>query len=79
MNMEITLLTFGVIADIVGKSNLVLNDVAFTDDLKKRLETNFPALKNINYTVAVNKQIISESTELAPNATVALLPPFSGG
>ena len=79
MTMEITVLTFGVITDIIGKSNFVLAGVASTDELKKSLEEKFPRLKNINYTVAVNKQTVTTQTQFENNATVALLPPFSGG
>ena len=77
--MEITVLTFGMITEIVGKTAFVLNGVSSTDDVQQKLEAEFPGLKNINYTVAVNKQMVTTSTQLENNATVALLPPFSGG
>ncbi|GAA4747284.1 MoaD/ThiS family protein [Flavisolibacter ginsenosidimutans] len=76
---EISVLTFGVITEIIGKSNFVVNDIASTEELKKDLEAKFPRLKSIDYTVAVNKQMITSPTQLENNATVALLPPFSGG
>ena len=76
---EITVLSFGAIADIIGKHNFVVNDVASTDELKNKLETEFPRLKTISYTLAVDKKMIMASTPLSNNATVALLPPFSGG
>jgi molybdopterin synthase sulfur carrier subunit len=74
-----TVLTFGVVTDIIGKSNLTLEDVPSTDELTKKLEAEFPRLKTINYAIAVNKQIIKATTSLDSHATVALLPPFSGG
>lgn len=76
---EINILAFGAVADIVGKSSFVLPAPSSTDELKEQLETDYPALKNISYAVAVNKQMVTASTALEPNATVALLPPFSGG
>lgn len=76
---EVNVLTFGAVADIVGKSNLNLSDVSTTDELKEKLENDYPALKNISYAIAVNKQMVTASTAIGPNATVALLPPFSGG
>ena len=76
---EITVLTFGVITEITGKSNFVVNDIASTEELKKDLEAKFPRLKNIDYALAVNKQTIATETVLEAGATVALLPPFSGG
>lgn len=76
---EINVLLFGAVADIVGKSNFVMPTPSSTDELKEQLEADYPALKNISYVVAVNKQMVTASTALEPNATVALLPPFSGG
>lgn len=74
-----TLLTFGVVTDIIGKSCFTVEDVPSTDALKKKLEDQFPGLKTINYAIAVNRQLIKTSTSLDSSATVALLPPFSGG
>ena len=76
---EVNVLLFGAVADIVGKNNLFISGVSTTEDLKEKLETDFPALKKISYAVAVNKQMVSTTTVLEPDATVALLPPFSGG
>ena len=74
-----TVLTFGAVSEIVGKSDLDIDDVQSTDELKEKLETAFPRLKNINYAIAVNKQIVTGATALNAASTVALLPPFSGG
>jgi len=76
---EITVLTFGIITEIIGKSNFVVNDIASTEELKKDLEAKFPRLRNLDYAVAVNKQTITTVTTLEAGSTVALLPPFSGG
>lgn len=79
MAKKITVLAFGAITDIIGKNNFAMANVASTEELKQQLETEFPALKSSRYTVAVNKQTVTTSTPLDDNATVALLPPFSGG
>ena len=76
---EISVLTFGAIADITGKGSFVVNNIASTGELKTQIELQFPALKGIAYAIAVNKQMITTSTALEDGATVALLPPFSGG
>ena len=76
---EITVLAFGAVADIVGKANFVRNDVSSTEELQKKLEAEFPRLKNIRFVIAVNKQLTTTSVPLEGSATVALLPPFSGG
>jgi molybdopterin converting factor small subunit len=77
--MEINLLVFGQIADITGKTMWKIAGVQNTDDLLQKLITDFPALKPLSYSVAVNKVIIRENTLLANEDTVAILPPFSGG
>ena len=76
---ETTVLTFGVITEIIGKSSFAVRDVSSTEELKTKLESAFPRLKTIHYAVAVNKKIISGPTTIAGDATIALLPPFSGG
>lgn len=76
---EINVLLFGAAAEMVGKNNLALTGVSTTVELKEQLETTYPGLKNINYAMAVDKQMISTDTPLETGATVALLPPFSGG
>ena len=77
--MEINLLVFGQLADITGRNSCKIADVPTTDDLLQKMITDFPALKSVSYSIAVNKVIIRENTLLADNDTVAILPPFSGG
>lgn len=77
--MEIKLLFFGQITDIIGVSSLEMKAVNNTDTLQLLLENQFPELQTIAYAIAVNKKIIQENTTLIHNDIVALLPPFSGG
>jgi molybdopterin converting factor small subunit len=74
-----TVLTFGIITEIIGKSSFDIDSVATTAELKEKLETEFPRLRSINYALAVDKQMVTTDAPIAPGATVALLPPFSGG
>ena len=74
-----TVLAFGALADILGKSQLTVDDLPSTQALIEGLQTSFPQLKNMDYAIAVNKQMVTDDTTLPPGATVALLPPFSGG
>jgi len=43
------------------------------------LEEKYPRLKTVQYAIAVNKEVIQQNTILDNDATVAILPPFSGG
>ena len=73
------MLSFGTIADIIGKDSIVVADVSSTSELKQKLEAEFPRLKTMEYAIAVDKQLTTTSILLENHSTVALLPPFSGG
>lgn len=77
--MEINLLSFGQATDITGKDTLKIPDVKNTNELNRFLIKAWPQLKSIRYSIAVNKKIIQENTQLHDQDTVAILPPFSGG
>ena len=77
--MKIKILAFGIIADITGKSEWTIENIQHTDELKKHLENLYPRLKSMKYAIAVNLAITSGNFELTDGATVALMPPFSGG
>lgn len=77
--MKIRILCFGSIADITGKSEIEICDAKSTDEAKSQLENKFPKLREVSYVLAVDKKIISHNSPLNDNATIALLPPFSGG
>ena len=77
--MNVNILVFGQLTEITGNSRFVLNDVTDTDDLVKQLITRYPEFSGAKYVIAVDKEVISGNTLLQQNATVAFLPPFSGG
>lgn len=77
--MKIKILAFGIIADITGKSEWIMENIQEADELKKHLENEYPRLKNMKYAIAVNMLITSGNFEITDGATVALMPPFSGG
>ena len=77
--MEIKILAFGQIADILDKSSLTFSDVKNTDSLIANLTETFPELSSLKYSIAVNQKLVHTNSELNDNDTVALLPPFSGG
>ncbi len=77
--MEVNILLFGQIADMVGTQNLKIHDVGSTEDLKCRLVSVYPILKDVIFSVAVNKVIVHNNTILNEGDVVALMPPYSGG
>lgn len=77
--MQVQLTLFGQLADITGRTEIILHDIPDTDTLLKTLHKLYPALADTKYAVALNKKVIKENTTLTGNSNVALLPPFSGG
>ena len=77
--MNVNIIIFGQLRDITGSSNIAINHIDDTNELRKELELKYPALSNAKYVIAVDKKLVSENTILSDNSTVALLPPFSGG
>ena len=77
--MNINILLFGRLTEILGESKLHMDDVADTHSLSQRLSAQYPGLAQIKYQIAVNQEIIHGNKPLTDGMTVALMPPFSGG
>jgi len=76
---QIKVLTFGAITEITGSKNFLIDGIDSTEGLIHLLEEKYPLLKTVQYAIAVNKEVIQQNTILNNDATVAILPPFSGG
>jgi molybdopterin synthase sulfur carrier subunit len=79
MSNIIYIKAFGMVAEKMGKATMEIENPGNTEALKNQLLEQFPALKSMKFSLAVNKRMVSEDSELGPGAEVALLPPFSGG
>lgn len=80
MNLKINY--FGMIAEktAVNKEELSLENKLLTvEKLNNVLHGKYPALKTINYKIAVNQTLADASLLLNENDEIALLPPFAGG
>jgi molybdopterin synthase sulfur carrier subunit len=77
--MEIEIISFGQIAEFINNQKIDIAGISDTDAFKQYLENQFPALKGMKYKLALNKNIVQENTEITNNATLAIMPPFSGG
>ena len=77
--MQIRIMIFGQLTDIINSSTLTFTDIADTNSLVDELNKLYPALAASKYIMAVNKQTVMANTVLTEGNTVALLPPFSGG
>jgi len=77
--MEVKLICFGRIAEIIENKNMEISGITETDEFKIHIEGLYPALKTMKYKIAVNQELIQQNTPIPNNAIVALMPPFSGG
>lgn len=77
--MEIEIISFGRIAEIVGSQKLAINNIDDTDGLKAYLEEKFPELKALKYKLALDRQLVQDNSRVYHNSVVAIMPPFSGG
>ena len=77
--MQIRIMIFGQLTDIINSNTLTLTDIADTNSLVNELNKLYPALAASKYIMAVNKETVIANTVLNEDSTVALLPPFSGG
>ena len=77
--MQVKVMIFGQLTDIVKSNSIMLTGTADTRSLVDELKRQFPALCQAKYLLAVDKQTVTENTILKDGSIVALLPPFSGG
>lgn len=77
--MHITIKYFGQIAEITKTEEESLEfSGSLISELLEMLYIQYSALKNKDFQVAQNQELVSIETELT-GAEIALLPPFSGG
>lgn len=82
MIMEISVLFFGVLSEFTGMSCKIYNGISSYDDLRHRMEDDFPGIFNYNFRIAVNREIrdLKGTDPVLNNGDeIACLPPFAGG
>ncbi|MCU0471811.1 MAG: MoaD/ThiS family protein [Bacteroidales bacterium] len=77
--MEIKVLFFGVLAEITKTRFKHYRDITSYDDLRLRIQDEFPEIVHYNYRIALNSEIINEDPELKNEDEIAYMPPFAGG
>jgi molybdopterin converting factor small subunit len=77
--MEITVLFFGVLAEVTKTGFRHYNNIRSFEDFKLRIEDEFPEIVHYNYRIAINNEMISEDPLIRNGDEVAFLPPFAGG
>ncbi|MGB5648313.1 MAG: MoaD/ThiS family protein [Muriicola sp.] len=80
-----TILLFGITRDIVGNASfsIPVNESSTLEnvgELKMYLTDQFPAFNELSsLAIAVNSNYATDSTLIAANDEIALIPPVSGG
>jgi molybdopterin converting factor small subunit len=77
--MEISVLFFGVLAEVTKTGFMHFSNIRSFEDLKLRIEDEFPETVHYNYRIAINNEMISENPVIRDGDEVAFLPPFAGG
>jgi molybdopterin converting factor small subunit len=77
--MEITVLFFGVLAEVTRTPVRQYSNVNSFTDLKLRITDDFPELIHYNYRISVNHELVNHDPLLKDGDQVAYMPPFTGG
>lgn len=70
---------FGMLAEKLPASEFEFPYYEDTTQLLAALNSQYPELHNMKFSIAVDKQLIQDKHHLNGNEEIALLPPFSGG
>ncbi len=70
---------FGMLAEKLPASEFDFPYFQDTEKLLAGLTGEYPQLKSLNFSIAVDKILVQEKHHLNGNEEIALLPPFSGG
>lgn len=80
--MQIELLLFGIVKDIVGSNSMKLDlpNNTLISEFKSVLLQKHPKLNDYkSFSIAVNETYVNDSYLIKENDVVALIPPVSGG
>jgi molybdopterin synthase sulfur carrier subunit len=77
--MEIKVLFFGVLAEVTKTGFKHYRGISSFNDLKYRIQDEFPEIVHYSYVIALNNELINEYPVLNNNDEIALMPPFAGG
>ncbi len=77
--MEIQVLFFGVLAEVTKTGFKHYRNISSFDDLRLRIEDDFPEIVHYNFRYSVNNELVNEAPVIRDGDEIACLPPFAGG
>jgi molybdopterin converting factor small subunit len=77
--MEVKVFFFGVLAEVSGTGFKYYRDVKSINDLKIRIQDEFPEIVHYNFRISLNSEIIENDLLLKSGDEIAFMPPFAGG
>jgi sulfur-carrier protein len=77
--MEIKVLFFGVLTDITKTGFKHYSGITSFNDLKYRIQDDFPEIVHYSYVISLNNQLIDRDPVMKDGDEIALMPPFTGG
>ncbi len=77
--MQIKIKYFGMLTEVTNCQEEIIDfSGIYISELLEKLYVKYPSLKNKEFKVAQNQELVPDETKLNSNEIV-LLPPFSGG
>ena len=70
---------FGMVAEKLPEQEFAFPPQTDTAAFLANLYLEYPELKDIKFSLAVDRKLVNEKTALQGGEEIALLPPFSGG
>lgn len=77
--MKIRVIFFGVLAEITGLNIKYYSYVSSVDEVRMRIEEDYPEIVHYNYRISLNNEFINHDYKLSNDDELALVPPFAGG
>ena len=76
--MEIIVYFFGILSEVTQTSFKYYSNVSSLDDLRLRIEDDFPGIIHYEYRVLINSKIPPDYPVLTDGDEIALVPPLTG-
>lgn len=79
VNKKIKIRAFGLVAESIGCHEIEMERMADTNAQLNLMKSEYPKLRALNFSLAIDNEMIQDNTQLKNANEMALLPPFSGG